>query len=172
MSREEKKRVVGESKVDRTIPYGFLDEAASQNPRKSGSGVTLHISEQHKISFECVLGSCTNNSAEVRAASLLITIAFEESIQKMNIHGDSKFITDWMTGTRKQRYVGLYRVLLHAVDLQSRFQTIHFHHIYREHNQKADRQSKQACSHPSGSFLLTLSQDEVENVLHPRIIAI
>ena len=50
------------------------------------------------------------------------------------------------------------------------FKPILFHHIYREHNKETDRQLKEACSHPLGSFLVTSSQDGVENVLpcsHP-----
>jgi hypothetical protein len=58
----------------------YLCGSAKQNAKESDVGGILHISKNHKISFEYGLSPGTNNAAEIKTACILMTIALEEGI--------------------------------------------------------------------------------------------
>lgn len=85
-----------------------------------------------------------------------MTLASEKVIRETNIYWDSKLVVEWMTGSKEQRSIG-HESLQWAADLKSSFQSIHLHHIYREHNQYTDSLSKQTCSRILISFSFIIS---------------
>jgi hypothetical protein len=64
--------------------------------------------------------------------------------------GDSKVIIDWLSNKRRLQVSALEGWKTRIKDLIKRFQTINFHHIYRNFNSKADVLSKQALGEPEG----------------------
>lgn len=68
----------------------------------------------------------TNNYVETEADTILMTIARKKELMMRN--------------------PGLHASLQLAEVIKNSFGSIHFHHIYHEHNQVADRLSKQACN--------------------------
>jgi ribonuclease HI len=101
-----------------------------------------------------------------------MTIAKEESINEINLYGDSKLVVDWLNGDRAQRHLGLHSNLQLAEDPKNSFMQIHFHHIHQKHNEEADKLSKQACIRDQGSLIVKSFRDGIEEILPSRSIGI
>ena len=82
----------------------------------------------------------------------------------MNIYGDSQLVIEWIKSSRAQRSISLHGCQ-HAEDLNASLSTMHFHHIYREYNQDADKLSKQACARDPGSLLAKVIKVGVEDTV-------
>jgi ribonuclease HI len=74
-------------------------------------GKILVILGNHRIHYERGLGKGTNNYVEINAVTILISIAWEEGINAMNIYGGSKLVAKWMMGDNNQMSLGLYSSL-------------------------------------------------------------
>jgi ribonuclease HI len=59
-------------------------------------GGILHISPTHNISFKVGLGIDTNKLCELMSLKLVLTLAQEQGISQIQIHGDSLLVIQWM----------------------------------------------------------------------------
>ena len=75
--------------IDKSYPWGYFDGSAAGEPKLSGAGGMLYISDEHYFSFKHGLGDGTNNTAELCALKLLLTLAKMKDYEKINIFGDS-----------------------------------------------------------------------------------
>jgi ribonuclease HI len=64
-----------------------------------GAGGILHFSNNHFLSFSTGLGEATNNYSELMALYLVLLLALEKNIRKLNIYGDSMFAIQVMKDT-------------------------------------------------------------------------
>jgi ribonuclease HI len=98
----------------------------------SGAGGLLQLSTSRWIQFECNLGIKTNNEAEVRAVTILMSLTLEKEIKDMKIVGDSKLIICWLDGSMVNETLNLNGVVSLALELKSLFHKISFDHVLRE----------------------------------------
>ena len=75
--------------IDKTFAWVFFDGSAAGDPKICGAGGMLFISDVHFFSFKAGLGLGTNNFAELFALKLLLYLARRNSLDKIQIFGDS-----------------------------------------------------------------------------------
>ena len=68
------------------------------------------------------------------------------NISNLYIFGDLKMVIDWAKGKSKLNVTNLEHWCNRTADLVRGFSSFGCQHIYREHNQLADRLSKEALS--------------------------
>ena len=61
--------------IDKTYPWGFFDGSTAEDSSVCGAGGILYFSVKISFSFKAGLGAGTNNSAELCALKLLLTLA-------------------------------------------------------------------------------------------------
>ena len=61
--------------IDKTYPWGYFDGSRAREPKVCGAGGVLYFSDVHYLTFKAGLGTGTNNSAELCALKLLLTLA-------------------------------------------------------------------------------------------------
>ena len=138
-----KPRAIGGGPV-LAFPYGFFDGAAANGI--DGEGICLSLNESHSFEFALGAGSCTNTKAESIALWDLLFISQIMGIPTLNIFGDSAFIISWAKGTTSLIPPTLSQWCLDTKRLITHFHHLSFSHIFREHNQLADRLSKSSLS--------------------------
>ena len=79
-----------------------------------------------------------------------------------HVYGDSQVIINWAMGSTALSPSALFHWCRETKKLATSFQDLSFSHIYREHNQTADRLSKKALSFPQGKGCL---MEYIENHL-------
>ena len=60
---------------DKSYPWGFYDGSAAENLSACGAGGRLYFSDKLSFSFKAGLGAGTNNTVELCALKLLLTLA-------------------------------------------------------------------------------------------------
>ena len=70
----------------------------SGNPQLCGARGILYLKEDHFFTFKAGLGVGTNNLAELYAMKLLLILALDKQITKIQDFGDSLLIINWITG--------------------------------------------------------------------------
>ena len=138
-----KPRVVGSGPV-LVFPYGFFDRETANS--SGGVGFCLYLNESHSFEFALGVGSCSNTKAELVALWALLYVTLLMGIPKMNIFGDIVIIISWAKGINSLNPPAIGHWCLDTRRLISCFQHLSFSHIFREHNQLADRLSKSALS--------------------------
>jgi ribonuclease HI len=98
--------------------------------------------------FNC--GSGSNTRATILGASASLVIAYFVSIHRLRVLGDSKVIIEWMSNKSRLQVSALEGWKNRIKDLIKRFQSISFHHVYRNFNSEADVLSKHALGEPEG----------------------
>ena len=139
VSKVKKSRAIGAGPI-LVSPYGFFDGAAANG--YGGAGFCLFLSESHSYEFALGDSSCTNTKAELIALWALLYVTLLMGIPKMNIFGDSAVIISWEKGITALNPPALSDWCMDTRRLISCFHHLSFSHIFREHNQLADRLSK------------------------------
>jgi ribonuclease HI len=98
--------------------------------------------------FNCDRG--TNTRAEILGAWASLVIADHLSFHRLQVMGDSRVIIDWLSNKSRLQVCAVEGWKTRIKDLIKRFQSISFHHIYRNFNSEADMLSKQALGEPEG----------------------
>ena len=78
--------------IDKTYPWGYFDGFAAGDPKIYGVGGMVYIFDENYFSFKAVLGTGTNNFAEISALKLLLTLAREKHIVKFQLFSDSQLV--------------------------------------------------------------------------------
>lgn len=65
------------------------------------------INEVHKISSNSCIRLGTDNVTEWKALDILLNLAMEKNISKIQILGDSKLVIDWVNG-----FIGMHNLVL------------------------------------------------------------
>eukprot|EP00253_Pinus_taeda_P012292 PITA_12292 len=139
--------------IDRSTPWAFFDGAANQ--QSCGGGIIIHKSDQHHYRIKAGLGTGSNNYAELITLRHLLHFALGHNITCINIFGDSKIIIDWFNNNAIC-HIHTLNIILHEIqEFKSAFNNISCSHIYREHNESADRLSKEAALMDRGVWEVT-----------------
>ena len=71
---------------------GFFDGFASGSPQVCGAGGILFLKDDHYFTFKAGLGEGPNNFAELYALKLLITLALDKQVSRIQVYGDSLLV--------------------------------------------------------------------------------
>ena len=128
--------------------YG--DGGSRGNPGPAGSGAIVRdVSGKTVFTVSEYLGVTTNNVAEytgvIRALGQLQEKLGEKSFQtSVLVRMDSMLVVKQMRGEYKIKHPNLIPLAREMSVLVSRFASVAFEHVYREHNKDADRLANEA----------------------------
>ena len=95
-------------------------------------------------------GRSTNTKSELMALWAILSVSKDLGIPLQSLFGGSLVIISWATGKGSLNLPHLNHWCDDLRDLLQNFSDLILKHIYREHNQIADRLSKSALSLDSG----------------------
>jgi ribonuclease HI len=123
----------------------YTDGGSRGNPGPAGIGAVIYNEKKEKIAeISKYLGVKTNNQAEYQALIEALKKAKELKVDKVEAFLDSELIVKQLKGEYKVKNKDLASLFLEVYNLKHSFSEISFKHIYREHNQEADRLANEA----------------------------
>ena len=131
------------------FPCGFFDGASTNN--LGGASFCLYLNVSHHFEFVLGVGDSTNTKAELLGLWDLLHTSHMMAIPLSHIFGDSSVIINWAKGSTDLSPPKLFHWCGKTRNLITCFLDLSLCHIYREHNQIADRLSKTALSLALGS---------------------
>ena len=142
------------------FPCGFMDGASQEG--FAGAGIVIFISDTHFLEISLGVGHGTNTKAELLSLWALLHLSQMMGIPLAQVFGDSLIIINWAKGSSTLSPPELVHWCRETKRLATSFQGLSFNHIYREHNNAADRLSKKALSLSQGKGCI---MEHVENRL-------
>lgn len=135
------------------VPWAYFDGASQNN--LAGVVLIIHLNENQVLKASLGIGTGTNNFAELSALKLLLCWLMQRNIVTVQIFGDSLNVIKWVNGqSRCQNYI--LRPLLEEIqNLKFSFNVFSLCHIYREHNEAADKLSKEGLQQNMVSWRIT-----------------
>jgi ribonuclease HI len=116
-----------------------FDGCSKGNPGMAAAAAVLYKNEIEIWSGSKFLGyKETNNYAEYMGLIMGLSKAIEFNIKDLIVEGDSMLIIKQMTGKNKVKSNNISELHKLAIELKTKFPSIVFSHIYREHNKRAD----------------------------------
>jgi len=91
-------RIISKVCVDKSLPWGYFDEACQGLGSISGIGFILYFLETRQFQVKCNKGRGTNNQGEFKAFYRLLKSALDRGINKFQVKGDSSMVINWMKG--------------------------------------------------------------------------
>ena len=116
----------------------YFDGCAKGNPGFAGAGAVMYKDDKEIWSKSEYLEKQTNNYAEYCGLIMGLQCAVEKEIKDLIVKGDSMLVIKQMTGAYKVKSPNLIELYNEAMRLKVQFDTIHFQHVYREDNKRAD----------------------------------
>jgi ribonuclease HI len=130
--------------IPETIFYHMnFDGCSKGNPGLAGAGAVIY-DENHKEVWSGSLfvgKSITNNYAEYYGLLMGMEKAVEMNIKSLVIRGDSQLVINHMTGKYKCKSINLVDLYSRAKELDEKFDAVHYFHVLREYNKRADELS-------------------------------
>ena len=122
-----------------------FDGASRGNPGAASYGIIV-IDESGKevITDYGYLGVATNNVAEYCGLLRGLIICEKMGIRRLNAMGDSNLVIQHVTGKWKVRNAKLRELYQQIKDIESKFESISYEHVYRKFNKRADKLANQA----------------------------
>ncbi len=119
-----------------------FDGCSKGNPGKAGCGAVIYHDGDEIWADHFYVGlNATNNHAEYAGLILGLQKALLLNIDSLSVEGDSQLVIQQMNKVYKCKSSNLFELYEKASDLASKFKTIHFNHIYRNQNKRADELS-------------------------------
>lgn len=127
----------------------FTDGASRGNPGKASYGFVI-LSESEKIIYKegKAIGIATNNVAEYKA--VLSSFAYvRDRIKKpskldIQVYTDSQLVANQLSGKYKIKNIVLGEIINKIKEIERRFLSVKYEHVYREENKLADKMANQA----------------------------
>ncbi len=137
-----------DAKIFPVIEYRLqFDGCSKSNPGLAGAGAVLyHLNEEIHTMSHFVGENMTNNVAEYTGLIIGLKEALQRNIRMLMVEGDSLLVVNQMNGVYKVKALNLIPLYEEAKKLAEQFDTISFHHIYREKNKRADALSNLALT--------------------------
>jgi len=133
-----------------------FDGCSKSNPGLAGAGAVIYYNNGEVWSNHFFVGEkATNNHAEYAGLILGLKRAVEMNITTLYVEGDSLLVINQMKGQYKCNSLNLIDLYNEAVQLSKNFDAIHFAHILRTENKRADQLSNIAVE----NYIKTLSTD-------------
>jgi len=151
--------------INKTGPWGFFDGASQDRGFVIGAGGLLHISENRCYVFKAGLGTDYNNYTDLLALNLLLKMAIDLGISKIQFFRDSELFINWMKCICRLGNLILQPILVHLKEVESPFTSILFFHIFRELNAQADGPSKEGSIVEANS---SINSDYIESSIQTK----
>jgi ribonuclease HI len=135
VKNDKSQRQVIEEKIDRTGAWEYFHGAAQGDPKVCEAGGVIFWKDSHTLKFKA--GGGTNNMPELMAPKLILMLAAEKGASRIQIFADSPVI-NWMKGLNDMGNFLLRPIYDEIQNFKTSFNTISFHHVYRERNEKAE----------------------------------
>jgi ribonuclease HI len=123
--------------VEKADYVGYFDGSGKKSPMIAGGGFVIYHCFQEIYAEAFHLPHFTSNEGESWACAQLLLYLHKHQITKANIFGDSKIIINHL---RQKKFFGEFAwadCFTHIRDTKWS-ENWTFHHIYREHNKRAD----------------------------------
>lgn len=129
-------------KVEGNFKLQF-DGCSKSNPGLAGAGAVIYNVKNDEIwnGSEFVGTNVTNNNAEYMGLIIGLKQAKEMKIKQLIVEGDSMLVIKQMNGEYKVKSLHLIELYNEAKLLEKVFDSIHYKHIYRNNNKRADELS-------------------------------
>ena len=119
-----------------------FDGCSKGNPGLAGAGAVIFNYEKEIWGSNKFIGAkTTNNEAEYSGLIMGLEKALDLGIKELAVEGDSLLVIKQMNGEFKVKSENLYILYNDAKELEKRFNSITFSHIYRSSNKRADELS-------------------------------
>jgi ribonuclease HI len=124
-----------------------FDGCSKGNPGLSGAGAVIyHHNKEIWYSDFFVGEKFTNNHAEYAGLILGLQQAKEMGIKLLKVEGDSELVINQMKGVYKCKSINLIDLYDKAKELERFFEKIHYCHVFRNKNKRADELSNFAIN--------------------------
>jgi ribonuclease HI len=125
-----------------------FDGGSRGNPGLGGCGAVIyHNNEEMWSGYMFVGNNVTNNYAEYSGLILGLKQALELNIKELIVEGDSLLVINQLTNVYKCKSENLLELNETAKQLAQEFTSIHFQHILRNRNKRADQLANFAVDH-------------------------
>jgi ribonuclease HI len=128
----------------------YFDGAAIAGGSNCGAGGTIICATSQVFRWFLNCGEGTNTKAELLGAWGTLTLAKMLDLHCIQVMGDSKVIIDWLDQKGRLQAINIEAWKRHIEELIQTFQSIQFHHIFRETNKIVDQMSKRALTSVKG----------------------
>ena len=119
-----------------------FDGCSKSNPGLAGAGYSISDGRKEVYFGHFFVGeNATNNHAEYAGLIFGLQQAVEFGIKRMIVEGDSLLVINQMTGQYKCKSSNLIELYEKAKELEKQFEELHFNHILRNENKRADQLS-------------------------------
>ena len=123
----------------------YTDGGARGNPGPAAIGVVIRDEAGQEIkSVGEYIGDTTNNQAEYKALLRGFTEAAALGAEEVFFYLDSELVVKQLTGLYKIKEAGLQQLAMEAIKLKNGFKNVHFKHVPRAENARADELVNQA----------------------------
>ncbi|MFH0884712.1 MAG: ribonuclease HI family protein [Candidatus Micrarchaeota archaeon] len=122
----------------------FTDGASLGNPGPMGVGIVVYKDGVIVEELSEYIGQGTNNIAEYSAVIKALETVHSMGELEAHVKSDSQLIVRQLNGEYKVKDPDL-RILKDRVDHLRKGLKVHFEHIPREHNEEADKLSKEGA---------------------------
>lgn len=132
--------------IDNTIDYKMnFDGCSKGNPGLCGAGAVIYYKNDEIWSESFFVGeNATNNRAEYAGLILGLQQAASLNIKNLLVQGDSQLVINQMKGIYQCNSPNLITLYQRAKELEYKFEKIHYEHILRHLNKRADHLSNVA----------------------------
>lgn len=125
-----------------------FDGCSKGNPGLCGAGAVIYHNDSEIWSQSFFVGdNATNNRAEYSGLILGLQQAAQLNIKCLHVQGDSQLVINHMKGLYKCNSPNLIELYERAKGLETTFEKIHYEHILRHLNTRADHLSNVALTH-------------------------
>jgi ribonuclease HI len=115
-----------------------FDGCSKGNPGIAGAGAVIYHDSEEIWNSSLFVGKKSNNYAEYSGLILGLEQAVKMNIKNLTVEGDSLLVINQMLGTYRIKSQNLLELYATAKNLEKKFDSIHFIHIYRDKNKRAD----------------------------------
>jgi hypothetical protein len=128
----------------------FFDGVAFAGGTNCGAEGTILCSDSLVYCWFLNCGEGSNTKAELLGAWGTLTLSKLLDLQFIQLMGDLKVIIDWLDQKGRLQAINIEAWKIHIEELIQTFQSIQFHHIFRETNKITDHMSKRALTSVKG----------------------
>lgn len=120
----------------------YFDGCSKGNPGCAGAGFAIYKNKEEIEARASFVGKReTNNTAEYTGLILGLDEALKHNIKILHVKGDSMLVIKQMRGEYKVKAENMIFLFNQAKNLEKCFDKIHYTHVYREFNKRADELS-------------------------------